>query len=425
MCRYRDVDIMAAESASAGRAPNSSDARPGGFAAVTSQQQLNAFLAHCTAIRAGKLYGFKKKSSSLRNFIAALEQEIKTNKVKPMLEEDHNGVLATLRQSSPKDHVKYLPALQSLAAVWGSTRNYVPLPANTVQPVTTLYFDLATGTLGNVPTKISSSSRYAGYHQAVATHLTALDKIAAGHTVLDAFANSTTHNVSIVDHSLSNQCGANGSLNGMNNVARELYDGITVKLGDATKTALRDVPKAGKTQGAWLAAAINQTPRYQLKGNPATTPCNLGVTEGQVNAWVGGQPIWQDYGNDPDLAQIKNAIIVALYEYADAGTGCNSTVNYTLGTSNPNNAERPPAIGLAHELIHAYYNLKGWQPGFEVDNPTTVLFEYRCVGLGPWKTKRVSENGIRRHWTDALLHFDDDDTRNRLVVGQRPYYSPP
>jgi hypothetical protein len=66
----------------------------------------------------------------------------------------------------------------------------------------------------------------------------------------------------------------------------------------------------------------------------------------------------------------------------------------TMGTEQP----RPPYIALAHELIHAYHNMRGEQPGHEVDADSTVLYEYLCVGLGPWENNPgypITENAIR------------------------------
>jgi hypothetical protein len=154
-------------------------------------------------------------------------------------------------------------------------------------------------------------------------------------------------------------------------------------------------------------------------------PCDLDVTEAEVEAWINDRDISQDFEDVEERSQIKNAIIIALYSQSVAGTGCGSTVHYTLGDINPLNAERPPAIGLAHELVHAYYNMRGEQPGRDVDHPTTVLFEYRCVGLGPWSNAAVSENAIRNDWAAALLHFDQDDTRNRQAAPRRDFYSAP
>lgn len=390
---------------------------------MTPQQQLNAFLNHCTTIRQDYFYSFKKRSSSLRHPIARLENQINTAAVKPLLEEDYTAIVRQLQVSSPKDHVKYLPALQSLVAVWGSNRNYVALGAGLMQPVTTLYWNYVTEALSTTPGRIGISSRYGGYHQSVARHLTALKETTAADTMLNAI-HTGAQNVIIVDHPLTNQCGANGSMHGMNLVARELFDANVTTLGAQTQAALNRAAVGAKTRPLWLADKINETPRYKLKGLPATAACNLGVTEAQVTQWLGGRSIWQDFGNEDDLAQIKNGVIVALYSVSTAGNGCASTVNYTLGTTNPLNAERPPAIGLAHELVHAYYSMQGLQPGFEVENATTVLFEYRCVGLGPWDGEPVSENAIRADWDDTLLAFDPEDDRNLKHVGARQFYSP-
>jgi hypothetical protein len=387
---------------------------------MTPQQQLDAFLTHCAELRQGYVFSFKKTSSSLRHLIAELERQIRNNAVSSRSLE---GILRDLQRTSPKDHVKYRPALLSLAAVWGSTRDYVRRAYAAGDAVQTLYWNAATGGLEDAPTRIAISSRNSAYHVAVAKHLSALTNAPAGQTLLNALSNSAFL-VSIIDHWLSNQCG--GGRAGMNSVARELYDTATLAIGPQTRAALQLANVGGQARPAWLAAQINATPQYDLKGLPATAPCNIGVNAGQVQAWIDGtRTIWNDYGNDAALAQIKNGIIVALYQYATPGNGCPSNVNYSLGSANPMNEERPPAIGLAHELVHAYYNGRGEQPGWEVDHPTTVLFEYRCVGLGPWNGAAVSENALRAGFDNALLFFDDDDNRNRKHVDARPWYSAP
>ncbi|WP_263382726.1 type III secretion system effector protein [Granulicella arctica] len=390
---------------------------------MTPQQQLNAFLTHCSTLRQGYFYNFKKKTSSMRHFVTALEQQIAQNNVKGFQQEKYDGALATLKLQSPKDHLKYLDSIFSLTIVWGTQKNYVAL-ASAPLPVSTLFWNQVTGALATTALPISISSRYPGYHEAVATHLTALAGTTPGGLMLAALAAHPTYTTSIVDHPLSNQCGSNGSPHGMNPVARELYSDIVSSLGAETKAALLRAPlMVGMTRAAWLADKINKTPKYHLKGVPPIAASNMGVTEGMVQAWVGGQSIWTDFGNDPDLEQIKNAIIVALYPYSGTGNGCSSMVNYSLGSANPLNVERPPAIGLAHELVHAYFNMKGKQPGYEVENSTTVLFEYRCVGLGPWHGKSICENAIRTDWNSALAGFDGDDTRNLVNVATRDFYS--
>jgi hypothetical protein len=88
---------------------------------MTAQEQLNAFLEHCKNLRIGKRFSFKQGSSSLRDFIEKLEKQIKDNQFRSIDE----GTLVELKRTSPKDHVKYLPAIKSLAAVWATSNRYI------------------------------------------------------------------------------------------------------------------------------------------------------------------------------------------------------------------------------------------------------------------------------------------------------------
>src|SRR5687768_11338910 len=276
---------------------------PRGATMMTADQQVQAFLTHCSTLRQGYFFSFKKNSSSLRGLIRLLEAA--KNSPKAQLEQGELDILAALNAKSPKDHVKYKPAIKSIIAVWGTTNDYVPLAANQAQATTVKYWRPAQP-MTDVPCGIAIASRYPGYHEHVGTHLNALYQTAAGRTVLDALGGAAaTKRTSIVDHTLSNQCGSNGLTQGMDAVARELYSDLSTTFGAETLAALNRVNPGTATRNAWLAEKVNATPRYQLKGVPATTRCDLGVTEGQVAAWVGGQSIWDDYGNDRDCNQIK------------------------------------------------------------------------------------------------------------------------
>jgi hypothetical protein len=394
---------------------------------MTSQQQLNAFLEHCATIRSrGYILKFNRKTSSLRVLIEYLEKEIADGNVHGRQREREEQIIGILKQYHPKDHVKYVPAVKSLLAVWGTNNNYVQLEAGMKGAVITRYWDPAQDTLQEAACGIAISSRYPGYHSQVHTHLKAIYQSAAGQTFLDELAGAGAKRTSIVDHELSNQCGSHGSTAGLNAVAKELFPENETKLGPACKAALALVNPGGLSRNAWLAREINRIPKYKLKGPPVATPANIGVTTEQVAKWIdNNESIWTDYGNDDACNAIKQAVMVALYDTSAKGAGCGSMVNYCMGDSNPMNAERPPAIGLSHELIHAYYNLRGEQPGFEVENFSTVLFEYRCVGLGPWSTAAISENKIRDQWRDTLQGFPESDTRNRKIPSRRLFYSPP
>ena len=60
---------------------------------------------------------------------------------------------------------------------------------------------------------------------------------------------------------------------------------------------------------------------------------------------------------------------------------------------------RPPAIGLAHELMHAYHNTRGDAPGYDIDNSFgTTAAELQATGIIPFDKDEVSENVVRSQW---------------------------
>lgn len=99
-----------------------------------------------------------------------------------------------------------------------------------------------------------------------------------------------------------------------------------------------------------------------------------------------------------------------------AGAGSDCTVNY-----NPNRVSigpdpwenRPPAIGLAHELVHAEHATHGTIDVAEVQNDHkpdpanpkayayTMKEEARTTGIPPHDDGKFSENKIRSEWTPA------------------------
>lgn len=67
------------------------------------------------------------------------------------------------------------------------------------------------------------------------------------------------------------------------------------------------------------------------------------------------------------------------------GMGCSSKVFWLPEDQGPSQFRRPPVIGLAHELCHAYYNNLGDQIGTEGGNfPDNALYEIMATGLGPY-----------------------------------------
>ena len=72
----------------------------------------------------------------------------------------------------------------------------------------------------------------------------------------------------------------------------------------------------------------------------------------------------------------------------DSNTGSVTVIDFNANIMNTPDGNRPAFIGLAHELIHAYYNLKGKAfPGAEEELAT--------VGISKVKNRSITENAIR------------------------------
>lgn len=134
---------------------------------------------------------------------------------------------------------------------------------------------------------------------------------------------------------------------------------------------------------------------------------------------------------------LKQSIISTLYAHSRPGAGAHVKVDVMVGHWLPGEdrqackadmlLERPPAIGIAHELVHAHYAVNGLQP--DRSDTNVVLTEMACVGLGPWLGGGgCTDNGLREEWMqDGMLR-----TAQRLATDpfnlrphplQRPYYS--
>lgn len=191
---------------------------------------------------------------------------------------------------------------------------------------------------------------------------------------------------------------------------------------------------------AWLASAVNAQPQWLLNREPGSDggiKSYFQTARTMMNRWSPGLwtsdpsgghfdselwmgPVgrsaaglrlttleaqsWMQLGTLPVRLssglkdQLKLATIVALEEFSTPGSGSPSAVRFSYGKNDKFRSERPPAIALGHEVLHAYFSLLGKQPGIEFSHFSTVLFEFKCVGLGPWNEETNSENGLRKEW---------------------------
>ncbi|MDU9393345.1 M91 family zinc metallopeptidase [Pseudomonas sp. zfem002] len=149
---------------------------------------------------------------------------------------------------------------------------------------------------------------------------------------------------------------------------------------------------------------------------------DIGITVHEVAAWIAGQPLPGRLSQRARNHALV-ATLAALRHVSPSGNGSASDIGWNPYPSNPLNLSRPAAIGLAHELVHAYYSGRGEQLGRDFGHPTTVLFEFLCVGLGPWDEAAISENGIRRHWySHAVPLMPRGEKQSRKAMPKRIKY---
>lgn len=85
-------------------------------------------------------------------------------------------------------------------------------------------------------------------------------------------------------------------------------------------------------------------------------------------------------------------------EHATQGQGSITAIKYNANMITTPDGNRPAWIGLAHELIHAYYNLLGkGLGGGKIQNVNGMVEreEMATVGLGPGPGRDITENMIR------------------------------
>jgi hypothetical protein len=229
---------------------------------------------------------------------------------------------------------------------------------------------------------------------------------------------------------------------------------VNMNMSETQRTELIQIlEKRAKVQGLnafqWLANQINQMPLYSSYEDANAYPPEF---LNNRNMAVGAEDLqqWFNTGSNcnlvinlqearkirkvPLLNFVKNAVITLLHAESPPGDGSHSIVSFDVRDWSHNNFEdrntntlndRPPAIGLAHELIHCYHNVRGDQPGINFGNYSTTLFELICVGMGPWADYPVTENAIRHEWPPANVWPPGGDDLNDRAVPQRTVYVAP
>ena len=230
-----------------------------------------------------------------------------------------------------------------------------------------------------------------------------------GRAILPVLSNGS---VSINYSSLGNQVAARDGEGSLNLVAREIYS--TGRPGPVTMQA------ATRMNIFRFMGEFRRQPHWDLMTNPgANFAGGLRIDDDSLHAWITQGRIPSGLGHR-QIEQLKLSTIATLDTFSPQGRGSGSNINFCNRKTYDLNGIRPPAIGLAHELIHAYYSIRGSQCGRDLDY-TTPLFEFKCVGLGrPWSDLSVSENALRTQWPAVVVPAADVMNR-RLVVRRNAY----
>lgn len=122
------------------------------------------------------------------------------------------------------------------------------------------------------------------------------------------------------------------------------------------------------------------------------------------------------------------ALIIALFAGTPPGDGTGAGILFNVRNEGDNVLGspdfRPPAIGLAHELMHAMHYSAGTSPGAEFGDFSTTAAELLFVGLGPFAGQAISENAVRGQYAGVPAALIDPSNAWLAPVLRDPYEPP-
>jgi hypothetical protein len=168
--------------------------------------------------------------------------------------------------------------------------------------------------------------------------------------------------------------------------------GFAAELTSTLQTAGHDA--------AWLTAQLMATglPRWDGTTDPAPIAPfqDTQTTRSKVDAWLAG-------AKRPDIDEM-DVLMLVLAQWAANGPGVSSRIEYDYTKTALSTGPRPPAVGLFHELVHAYHNAHGSQLGREdsvKEDNGGRLYECMAVGLGPFAGHPYTENAMRASYPNV------------------------
>jgi hypothetical protein len=313
------------------------------------------------------------------------------------------GVFVEIGRLPPVKKIKYRNTIEALQ------RNMpTPIKVTSVNPFTL-------DAQGGVGIAVPMLNRKVSHQTDAILALQELSKVPRGNDLLQAINSEIARTgnrvgVSTWDAQNANKCRFRAAGDGAKNtLAAALRSRSYRAVGIAISHAMTWMGHLPGQPGSyeWLQNRIDATPvyRFELAIGGLGSHARYGggwISAAMIRAWVEGTGVFPAPlgGDRAKLAEL--VLAAALAPGALKGPGgdsqvCWSAESKAITLTNEQTLARPPYIALAHELIHAYHNIRGDQPGHEIDEDSTVLYEYLCVGLGPWDDHRYqfTENAIR------------------------------
>ena len=254
---------------------------------------------------------------------------------------------------------------------------------------------------------------------AVARRLDQIDAVPEGHALLEEFR--TSRHMVIIQPVIT---GGNACSGASWNVCPLLVQAIVKNNADQFKNDLAASLGEAKRQGITLEHLARQ---LAVGLSPATyvASANMRIPESTLVPPAGatGQQVMQQQalrimnvmGQLEDFAAgrlhlahlgpvWKHELSRLLRPYMAPGRGDTSTIKFDPADArscaiDPAMKNRPPALGLAHELIHALHNVRGTNmsrvKNENGQNPEEVI----TTGLPPYNFEKYSDNKLRALWS--------------------------
>ena len=181
----------------------------------------------------------------------------------------------------------------------------------------------------------------------------------------------------------------------LEHLARQLAEGLT----PATYSAQRNVVRPSSR----IKAPVGSTGQQIMALHAHATMVAMGTLQDLMNGRLGLSLLLQlRPGWDYDLARL-------LRNFLTPGRGGASVIQFDPADAKPCAIDpamknRPPALGLVHEMIHAWHNATGRSMRLAIAGHEK-LEEVITTGLPPYNFEQYSDNKFRALWTTSFVEL--------------------